>query len=66
MLHDYMQAEEEGTTVVQFRRNFFTEGVVRHWNRLPREVVESPSLEFFTKRVGVELSSMVLWWTCQN
>lgn len=59
-----MQAEEEGATVVQFRRNFFTERVV--WNRLPREVSESPSLEFFKKHVGVELSSMVLWWTCQR
>ena len=41
------------------RKNFFTERVARHWTRLPREVVESPSLEAFKKRVNVALWDMV-------
>jgi len=34
------------------RKNFFTEKVVRHWNRLSGEVVESPSLEVLKKCIG--------------
>jgi len=35
--------------------------VVRHWNRLPREAVNAPSLELFKARLDGALSNLVQW-----
>lgn len=43
---------------MDIRKNLFSKKVVRHWNRLPKEVVELLSLEVFKKRAGVTLRAM--------
>jgi len=45
----------QGRFGLDIRKNFFSERVVMHWNRLPRAMVKSPSLEM----VDVVLKDMV-------
>jgi len=40
-------------------KNLFTRRVVKHWSRLPRGVVESPSLEVFKTHIDVVLGDTV-------
>jgi len=44
---------------LNMRRNFFPLRVTEHWNRLPREVVESPSLEILRTRLDKVLCSLL-------
>lgn len=50
---------KEGRVRWDTGKKFFTVRVVRPWHRLPREVVDAPSLEVFKVRLDSALSSLV-------
>lgn len=47
-----------GGLIFDIRKKFYTEKAVRHWNRLPRVVVEPTSLEVFKKHADVAPGDM--------
>ena len=51
----------EGIFVSDVRKKFFTVMVVRHWNRLPRDVMDASSREVFKAGLDGALSNLVLW-----
>jgi len=44
---------------LDIRKKFFTVRVVRHWNTLPREIMDAPSLEVFKARLDGAVSDLV-------
>jgi len=50
---------KEGRFRLDIMKKFFTVWVVRHWNGLPREVVDAPSMTVFKPRVDGALSNLV-------
>ena len=50
---------KEGRFRLNLRKKFFTVRVVKHWHRLPRDVVDAPSLETFKVRLNRALSNLV-------
>ncbi|KFZ46455.1 hypothetical protein N321_03918, partial [Antrostomus carolinensis] len=50
---------EKGRFRLDIRKKFFNMRVVDYWNRLPREVVEVPSLEISKVRLDGALSNLL-------
>ncbi|KFR00996.1 hypothetical protein Y956_02715, partial [Nipponia nippon] len=50
---------KEGRFRLDIRKKFFVVRVVKHLNRLPREVVDAPSLETFKVRLDGALSNLI-------
>jgi len=50
---------KEGRFALDVRQKFFPMRVLRHWNRLPGEAVNAPSLAVFKARSDGALSNVV-------
>ena len=49
----------QGRLRLDISKNVFSERVLKHWKRLPRVVVESPSLEVYRRHTDVALRDLV-------
>ena len=49
----------QGSFRLDIRKKFFTQRVVKHWKKLPKVVVDAPSLEAFKARLDVAQGSLV-------
>lgn len=47
-----------GICMVNIRKNLLTKSVVKHWDKLSRKVIESPSLEVYMSRLDKYLDEM--------
>ena len=56
----------QGRFKLDIRRKFFTQRVVMHGNRLPKEAVDAPSLQAFKARLDVALGSLGWWLATQH
>ena len=56
---DNGQKLEHKKLYLNVTKNFFTFSVTEHWNRLPREAVESPSLEIFNTHLDTYLCNLL-------
>jgi len=52
---------KEGRFRLDVRKKFFTTSVVKHWNGLPSEVVDAPSLQTFEVSFEVALRNLIEW-----
>jgi len=53
---------KEGRFRLNIRKKSFIMRVVRHWNRLPRGVIDASSLETFKSRLDEALGNLI--WLC--
>ena len=54
-----MVLNQDGRFRLDIRRKFFMQRVVKHWNRLPKEVVDAPSLDAFKARLDGALGGVI-------